>query len=92
LLNHNLILCYCDVMLWNKARSVIRQGHIEMARADFCDCVNCGEEFLGLGGMLRCSGCQATRAASVTVTRDRLANSGMLLARPCSAGIGGTTN
>jgi hypothetical protein len=63
-----------------------------MARADFCDCVNCGEEFFGLGGMLRCSGCQATRAEAVTVTRDRLSNSGILLARICSAGIGGTTN
>jgi hypothetical protein len=59
-----------------------------MARADFCGCVNCGEEFFGLGGMLRCSGCQATRAESVAVRRDRLVNSGIFLApvRPAPAG------
>jgi hypothetical protein len=59
-----------------------------MALSDFCDCVNCGEEFFGLGGMLRCSGCQATRAEAVTVTRDRRANLGIPLARICSAGSG----
>jgi hypothetical protein len=55
-------------------------------------CINCGKEFFGLGGMLRCSGCQATRAEFVTVTRDRLANSSIPLASTCSVGVVGTTS
>ena len=39
----------------------------ELDERQFGRCADCGHEFLGLEGMLRCSSCQAVRARRATL-------------------------